>query len=273
VSDGIKIQKVSGSFTNAVFFVSYPSNLFVRTLLLRIYGSSSGSLISRPRELQTLYSLSSKYHIGPRVYGTFENGRFEEYFNSLALTASDIRNKHISRWIGARMAELHQVDIDDIEGFSAHHEDGARKNVRSWISPAQRVLALPAVNESVRASLNLDAFVVQWEKYMQWMKDVESKEGASKQVFSHNDAQYGNLLRLAKREEGVPEHRQVRYDLFPPRIARFCPHLTPHRSSSSTLNTLHQIQPRSISPITSKNGHPTTIHQRLISLILLDTRR
>ncbi|KAI0711689.1 kinase-like domain-containing protein [Earliella scabrosa] len=86
------IQKVSGSLTNAVFFVSCPSAPKTRTLLLRMYGPSSGSLISRPRELHTLHVLSSKYNIGPRVYGTFENGRVEEYIDSEALTAADIRD-------------------------------------------------------------------------------------------------------------------------------------------------------------------------------------
>src|SRR6266700_1668064 len=71
----IVVTKVSGALTNAVFFVSCPSALSPQTLLLRVYGPSSGSLISRPRELHTLHILSSRYNIGPRVYGTFDNGR------------------------------------------------------------------------------------------------------------------------------------------------------------------------------------------------------
>ena len=95
-ADTVKIQKVSGSLTNAVFFVSCPSIPHTSILLLRIYGPSSGSLISRPRELHILHALSSRYHIGPRVYGTFENGRVEEYFDSGALTAADLRDAKVS---------------------------------------------------------------------------------------------------------------------------------------------------------------------------------
>jgi len=208
VPEGIKIQKVSGSLTNAIFFVSFPSIPYIRTLLLRIYGASSGNLISRPRELQTLHILSSQYHIGPKVYGTFENGRFEEYFNSAALTAADLRDNQISRWIGARMAEFHQVDIREVEG-SAFHEDGVKKSVKSWLAPAKGVLALPIVKASVRANLNLEGIPAEWDKYMKWLKAYESKEGANRRVFCHNDAQYGNILRLANLEEGVPEHRQI----------------------------------------------------------------
>jgi choline kinase len=143
------------------------------------------------------------------VYGTFENGRFEEYFDCQTLTASDLRDKRISRWIGARMAEFHQVDINAVELPSALHEDSVKKNVRSWIPPAQAVLALPVVKASVRAKLNLDAFLLQWEKYLQWLNDVETREGMSRRVFAHNDTQYGNILRLTKKDKNVPEHRQV----------------------------------------------------------------
>jgi len=144
--DLIKISKVSGSLTNAVFFVSCPSEPIIPTLLLRIYGSSSGALISRPRELHTLHILSSRYRIGPRVYGTFGNGRVEEYFDSVTLVASDLRDENVSRWIGARMAELHCVDIEAIEetspvtrGEGKGWEIGAKKNVKAWLAPAREV--------------------------------------------------------------------------------------------------------------------------------------
>ena len=214
--DLIKISKVSGSLTNAVFFVSCPSEPLIPTLLLRIYGPSSGALISRPRELHTLHILSSQYRIGPRVYGTFGNGRVEEYFESVTLTASDLRDENVSRWIGARMAELHCVDIEAIEetspvtrGEGKGWEIGAKKNVKAWLAPAREVLALPAVTEASRRDLDLDVFMKRWEKYMRWLKEFEKTEGASRRVFAHNDAQYGNLLKLARIKEGLPEHHQV----------------------------------------------------------------
>ncbi|GAA5901751.1 uncharacterized protein JCM6883_000382 [Sporobolomyces salmoneus] len=82
------------------------------TLLLRIYGPSSGSLISRRNELHILHTLSSQYGIGPRVLGTFANGRVEEYFHSRALVKEEMRDPRISRWIGRRMRELHSVDLE-----------------------------------------------------------------------------------------------------------------------------------------------------------------
>jgi len=183
------------------------------TLLLRIYGHSSESLISRLQELHTLHVLSSRYHIGPKVYGTFANGRIEEYFDSITLTPSDLRDKTISRWIGARMAELHSVDIDVVEYRSSRGAKGwttgVEKNIKSWLPPARNVLLLPGVSESTRMAIDLDSFEKDWVRFMRWVSKMEAVDGASKRVFAHNDAQYGNLLRLKRLTEGAPEHRQV----------------------------------------------------------------
>ncbi|KAK7468644.1 hypothetical protein VKT23_003148 [Stygiomarasmius scandens] len=202
--------------TNAVFFVSYPTIKEVRTLLLRIYGPSSGNLISRPRELHNLHILSSRYRLGPRVYGTFENGRLEEYFDSKALSAKDMRDPEISRWVGARMAEFHSVDIELIEetytgpGSESRRWDiAAKKNVKSWLGSARQVLALPAFPQAIGEELDLENFKKDWDRYMQWLATVDDTQRGSKRVFAHNDAQYGNLLRLSELKEGTPAHRQI----------------------------------------------------------------
>ena len=223
----LKIQKVSGSLTNAVFFVSCPSIPRVPIILLRIYGPSSGSLISRPKELHTLHVLSSQYHIGPRVYGTFENGRVEEYFDSAALTAEDMRDLRTSSWIGARMAELHQVDVTavtlqtrastppaDADIADDTLQIGLKKNVQSWLAAAREVLALPTVPPELRSAIDLESFEKEWERYLRWTEESEARVGASPIVFAHNDAQYGNLLKMARLSPGAPEHRQVLS--FPP---------------------------------------------------------
>ncbi|KAF9452547.1 protein kinase subdomain-containing protein PKL/CAK/ChoK [Macrolepiota fuliginosa MF-IS2] len=203
----LTIRRVSGALTNAVFFVSFPSTKRTCTVLLRVYGPSSGSLISRPRELHALHILSSKYHIGPRIYGTFENGRIEEYFESTTLVAQDIRDPQISQWIGARMAEFHSVDIDVVEGES--WELGATKNVRSWLAPARDILVLPSLPEDIKRELDLDDFCLAWDRYSRWLCKVDDVHSGSKRVFAHNDAQYGNLLRLKHPKEGANDHRQI----------------------------------------------------------------
>ncbi|KAI6159604.1 choline kinase cytoplasm [Pisolithus thermaeus] len=213
----LSVHKVSGSLTNSVYFVSCPSSRCVPTLLLRIYGFSTDSLISRSRELNILHILSSQYNIGPTIYGTFTNGRVEEYFDSITLTPCDLREKTISRWIGARMAELHSVKISAVEGPLAissqegkSWEIGVKRNIKAWLPLAAEVLAHPNMQEEDTAVLDLDAFRQKWSRYMRWISHIEKVEGCSRRVFAHNDAQCGNLLRLTRGlPQGTPEHHQI----------------------------------------------------------------
>jgi choline kinase len=262
------IRKATGCLTNAVFFVSSPSTSS-RTLLLRVYGPSSGPLLSRRRELQVLQALASSSNLGPRIYGTFTNGRLEEYFDSVTLTASDIREPRISASIGARMAELHSIDVATIEEQShgTKIEIGVRKNVHSWLPHARSVLALPAIAPAIRKELDLDKFEAMWSSYMRWL---ETAHLDARPVFCHNETQYGNILRLNEVKEGTPDHHQVR----PPSHPYLLSHLTTspnsdgfflrpvlrhhHRSSSSTLNMLPRTQPPSTSRTTFTSGRSTT---------------
>ncbi|KAG2155452.1 choline kinase cytoplasm [Suillus clintonianus] len=213
----LAINKVSGSLTNTIYFVSCPAVAVVPTLLLRIYGPSSGSLISRSHELRMLHILSSRCHFGPRIYGTFANGRIEEYFESVTLVPSDLRDKKISQWIASRMAELHSVDISVVEGpltVSALEgkgwEIGVKKNVKAWMPVAREVLGLHCVSEATRQTLNMDHFYELWMRYLRWLSHVEKIEGAGQRVFAHNDTQYGNILRLTgPLRQDIPEHHQL----------------------------------------------------------------
>jgi len=164
-----------------------------------------------------LHILSSRYHFGPRIYGTFTNGRIEEYFESVTLVPSDLRNKKISQWIAARMAQLHSVDLTVIEGpLTISHlegkswEIGVKKNVKAWILAAHEVLALQHVSEAIRQTLNMDRFYELWMRYLRWVSHVEKIEGASRRVFAHNDTQYGNILRLTgPLRHDAPEHHKI----------------------------------------------------------------
>jgi len=234
--DKVWIHKVSGSLTNAVFFVLVPSGpredakgyLSVppyRTLLLRIYGPHSSDLINRAAELHILHVLSSRYRIGPRVYGTFGNGRVEEYFESEPLTAIELRDPQISRWIAVRMSELHRVDVrkvvDPVEWADPRDgtrgELGVKRNVRTWIPPAREVIKL-VWDEAYKKEIDIDLFAEQWGIYYKWVRDWEKADNCSREsprVFCHNDTQYGNLLKLKQPLIGKwPHQQESRLDYF-----------------------------------------------------------
>ena len=226
----LTIERLSGALTNAVYVVSPPENLPDREqrgkhdgdaqarkpppkLLLRIYGPQVEHLIDRDAELAILRRLCQK-NIGPRLLGTFANGRFEEYLHAKPLTLQDFHNPDTSRQIAKRMRELH----DGIELLEAEREAGAFvwRNWDSWVPRVEQVVtwldvqvsrlepgSKPSGSEAwKRRGLILG---VRWkqfrqmvEKYRAWLyEQYGGREIVREQlVFAHNDAQYGNILRL-----------------------------------------------------------------------------
>jgi choline kinase len=205
-------------------------------LLLRIYGPQVAHLINREHELQILRRLGRK-NIGPRVLGTFTNGRFEEFFNAHPLTPRELRNPDTSRQIAKRMRELH----DGIDLLDEERTGGAFvfQNWDKWVDRCEQVISY--LDKELREDRRKTAsdtwrrhgFVcgVPWstfrlavENYRKWLIDVMGgPEEINKQlVFAHNDVshlghparssmdmdgvltvqtQYGNLLRLEPGEE------------------------------------------------------------------------
>ncbi|WEW54671.1 phosphotransferase [Emydomyces testavorans] len=242
----LEVVRLSGALTNAVYVVSPPKNVpnaqrsdsslpsMPRKpppkLLLRVYGPQVEHLIDRERELQILRRLGKK-NIGPRVLGTFNNGRFEQYFNAKPLTSRELRIPETSKQIAKRMKELH----DGIDLLPEERQGGPSlwKNWDKWVSRCEKVItwldqeilskhnALKAANEPWRSR----GFVccVPWatfraavDRYRKWLEEHFGGESEiSKQlVFAHNDTQYGNLLRLQPSEESplllpANEHKQL----------------------------------------------------------------
>ncbi|KAG5990553.1 hypothetical protein E4U43_004259 [Claviceps pusilla] len=131
--DLIDVERLSGALTNAVYVVTPPKNLsdaqgkkMPEKLLLRVYGPQVEHLIDRDNELKVLQRLARK-KIGPRLLGTFKNGRFEQYFNAITLTPAHLREPDTSKSIAKRMRELH----DGVDLLPLEREAGKRICVRS----------------------------------------------------------------------------------------------------------------------------------------------
>ncbi|KAI9886028.1 MAG: hypothetical protein M1823_002195 [Watsoniomyces obsoletus] len=227
----VGLERLSGALTNAVYVVSPPKVLDLdRTrsgdsespiiprkpppkLLLRIYGPQVDYLVDREVELRILKRLARK-SIGPRVLGIFSNGRFEEYFHARTLAPEDIRHPDISKQIAKRMRELH----DGIELLKEEREGGPAvwKNWDRWAQRAGEVIswtdqqiALGPRSHNVkflRSWRNRGLICgVQWslfcqtvQRCRQWIIERYKSMARIKSqlVFSHNDTQYGNILRL-----------------------------------------------------------------------------
>jgi choline kinase len=255
-SSTVDVVRLSGALTNAVYVVTPPQKLPVeengiskrlhksnpQKLLLRIYGSQVEHLIDRENELQILRRLARK-RIGPRLLGTFMNGRFEEFFNARALRSEDLRVPDISRQIAKRMRELH----DGIELTDAEVKAGpfVWQNIDKWLPRAEMIVEWieaarlrgdPQVDQvSVKGHIVCSSFALFKEAlacYRRWLNGLyEDDEGIKERlIFAHNDvrsreivasmtlkasqAQYGNILRLTADTESplllpTNEHKRL----------------------------------------------------------------
>lgn len=245
----IDVERLSGALTNAVYVVSPPKDLsqtqsIARNstaslvpkkpppkLLLRIYGPQVEHLIDRESELQILRRLARK-KIGPRLLGTFTNGRFEQFFHARTLTARDLRIPETSKQIAKRMRELH----DGIDLLEEEREEGAFiwRNWNKWVDRCEEVISwldnqILAIKQGSTAPPSGEwkerglVCGVEWslfrrtvEKYRKWLFDQYGGPAGIRQklVFAHNDTQYGNLLRLEPSGESplllpANEHKQL----------------------------------------------------------------
>ncbi|PPJ56053.1 hypothetical protein CBER1_03362 [Cercospora berteroae] len=227
-SAAISVERLSGALTNAVYVVSPPADLPLEKhdeqgnvvgvkkappkLLLRIYGPQVGHLIDREAELAILRRLGRK-RIGPRLLGTFANGRFEEFFHAKPLTPQELRDPDTSRQIAKRMRELH----DGVDLLDQERADGpfVWRNWDKWVDRVEQIVTWmdrqfegmsPDEKPTGNRAWLRRGYVcgVPWkqfrailEQYRDWLKQ---QYGGTKRlqealVFAHNDTQYGNILR------------------------------------------------------------------------------
>lgn len=261
--ESISVERLSGALTNAVYVVSPPPESALvpqegkkvpGKVLLRIYGPQVRHLIDRENELAVLRRLARK-KIGPRLLGTFANGRFEQYLNAAALTAPSMREPDISKHIAKRMRELH----DGVELLEEEKDQGPSvwKNWDKWLPQVEKtVLFLDkhvqsgthGATKSPSDMWKTRGYVcgVEWavfkdlvQKYRKLLDDHygHPQKLREKLVFSHNDTQYGNILRARPDDKKSPllqpanEHKQLividfEYAGANPRGLEFANHFT-----------------------------------------------
>lgn len=210
----IEVERLSGALTNAVYVVSPPKSTSAQQdstskkppskLLLRVYGPQVEHLIDREAELGILRRLARK-KIGPRLLGTFRNGRFEEYFPSTTLTAADLRVPETSKQIAKRMRELH----DGIELLEQERDEGpfVWRNWDKWVERCEHVISFldaqisnaasdPTASKSELWKQRGLVCGVEWpvfrrmvETYRAWLNEKYGGVGGlrEKLVFAHND--------------------------------------------------------------------------------------
>ncbi|KAI8380196.1 kinase-like domain-containing protein [Blakeslea trispora] len=235
ISDSnLKLERVSGALTNAVFFVTLSNK---KRMLLRVYGVGCDQILDRNKELDWLSRLSA-LHIGPRLLGIFGNGRFEEYLPSTTLTPSDIRTPNVSQQIASRLNQLHS--IVDTYPYTSSEPLEVWANIDKWYA-ALDIDLLKAKNpkwtEQIESELNL----VQLHQEIESCKAILNQSN-SPTVFAHNDTQYGNILKINGTDELVVI--DFEYAGYNPRamdiVNHFCEWMYDYHSQSPS--TMHLDQ-------------------------------
>lgn len=194
--DSLSVVRLSGALTNSIYKVEYtdPLGAHAPLLLLRVYGKNVDSIIDRESELQTLVKLSAK-RIGPRLLGTFTNGRFEQFLEGFTTMGKDeIRNPVISQMLGRRMKDLHNKIVLD-EKDRMLEFPMAWIMIHKWMHHFESKLMASYTEKEVT-----EVFMLPWLRFRRLVFEYRdwlfSKYGelAENYRFCHNDTQYGNLL-------------------------------------------------------------------------------
>ncbi|KAG6583004.1 Choline/ethanolamine kinase [Phytophthora cinnamomi] len=176
--DSVDVEHLGGAMTNLVFAVHKPDGEH-RDVLVRVYGEGTESFFSRVEETR-LFQLLSDKKIGVELLGQFANGRAEKLIHGSTYTSKRMRQPDESRVIAKQLRVFHELDID-IE------------RQPTYLSSTRKLL------EVARVKCTADKFKGVLD-LKQLAKDVDELEKIlaqvpSPMVLSHNDLQYGNIMK------------------------------------------------------------------------------
>ncbi|KAG2502261.1 hypothetical protein JM18_009904 [Phytophthora kernoviae] len=183
--------------TNLIFAVRKPDGK-QRDVLVRVFGEGTESFFSRVEETR-LFQLLSEQKIGVELLGQFANGRAEKLIKGTTYTSKRMRLPEESRTIAKQLRVFHELDI-------------AIDRKPTYISSIRRLLEVArvkCVDDKFKGILDLK----------QYAKDVDEMEKLltavpSPIVLSHNDLQYGNIM---KNEAGEAVLIDFEYTSYNPR--------------------------------------------------------
>ncbi|CAI8504505.1 unnamed protein product [Hanseniaspora opuntiae] len=181
------IRKISGAMTNAIYQLTYESSEKLPSLLLRVYGPNVDSIIDRDYELQVLARLSN-LKIGPKLFGCFNNGRFEEFLeDSITLTKNEVRKDEVSAKVAKRMRELHFF----VPLTKDEKREGSItwKRVNNWLDNIQGI-----DKKTLQYVTQFDSFELLEQTINKYKQHLNQNLANSRLSFTHCDTQYGNLL-------------------------------------------------------------------------------
>mmetsp|Transcript_2213 Transcript_2213/g.5143 ORF Transcript_2213/g.5143 Transcript_2213/m.5143 type:complete len:346 (+) Transcript_2213:22-1059(+) len=171
---------LSGGITNVLYCVPSP----LGSVVVRIFGNDTEKLIDRGNELRLITYLT-QFSVGPCVYGTFNNGRFEMFFEGKTLEPADMRETSVYKMTASELARMHRVPI-----VSPWEKKCALwDNFDKWFSQVSTISFSDEAKQKRFADLNLRAL----ESEIGQLK-AALQGSTSPLALAHNDLLCGNIL-------------------------------------------------------------------------------
>ncbi|RLN89143.1 hypothetical protein BBJ28_00012050 [Nothophytophthora sp. Chile5] len=176
--DSVDVEHLGGAMTNLIFAVHKPEGENP-DVLVRVYGEGTESFFSRVEETR-LFQLLSEQKIGVQLLGQFANGRAEKLIHGSTYSSKKMRSAEESPLIAKQMRVFHGLDIEI-------------DRTPTYLSSVRKLLEVArtkCTGEKFKAVLDL-------EQLAQDVDDLEQTLAAvpSPMVLSHNDLQYGNIMK------------------------------------------------------------------------------
>lgn len=176
------IHPISGGMTNYLYRCSTtyeggePSSA-----LLRIFGAEN--TICRVKD-NTIFKTLAETGLGPKLYGTFDGGRVEEFLeDSRPLTNEEMKVEKYSRPTARRLGMVHELKIP------------LDRSIPQLLKDCSQLAAQISSNSSLQNLLPEKS-----EYYADRLQQLISKS-ESPITFCHNDLQEGNILLNTKTDE------------------------------------------------------------------------
>lgn len=157
-----------------------------KTVVLRVYGDNTEKFIDREEEVKTMSTLHS-HGFGPRVVGTFRNGRIESFLELTCLDPDDIGKDMYKYDIAKTLARFHLISQawEPPTTLPTPFE-----RVKEWLHTAKTLdFSDNEGHIKLLEKINIDAV----------LGEVDMLSGVASQlnsppVYAHNDLLSGNIM-------------------------------------------------------------------------------
>ncbi|EGC40001.1 hypothetical protein DICPUDRAFT_85862 [Dictyostelium purpureum] len=195
LKEEIEFKSMVGGVTNTLYkssFITGQGNN--KSVIIRLYGKGSDQFIDRKTEANIQYLLS-KNGVGPKFYGTFENGCIYGYVEGDQLQLEDLYNRNILKLISQETGKWHTLELD----LPSRKENIASNtslfsNINLWMENAIQ-LVKSAPTSSPISEINIEHYRDEALYLMGFLEKHYGGDNLNKHVnFCHNDLIPRNMI-------------------------------------------------------------------------------